>query len=80
VLTKKEKGNKSLVVCAAGINRSTTFCIATLKEGEGLSLLDAFKDIKKKYPEAMPHEPVWESLCGYCNEDISYLDLMRISA
>jgi hypothetical protein len=27
-----------------------------------LCLLDAFKEVKKRHPESMPHEPVWESL------------------
>lgn len=80
VMSEKEKGNKVLVACAAGINRSSAFCIATLREVEGLSLVDAFKEVKKKRREAMPHEPVWESLCEYYDEKTPYLDLMRISA
>jgi protein-tyrosine phosphatase len=80
VLTEKKKGNKILVACAAGINRSTGFCIATLKEAEGLSLLDAFKEVKRSRPQIMPHELVWKSLCSYYNEETSYIDLMRASA
>ena len=79
ILTEKEKGNKVLVACGAGINRSTAFCMAALKEVEGSSLLDAFKDIKSKHPESMPHEPVWESFCKYYNESTPYLDIMRLS-
>jgi len=74
----KKLGNRVLVACGAGINRSSTFCTAALKEEEGLSLLDAFKEVKKSHPESMPHEPVWESLCNYYEEKISYLDIMRI--
>ena len=48
ILDEKEKGNKILVACGAGMNRSTAFCMAALKEVEGLSLLDAFKEIKQK--------------------------------
>ncbi len=80
VLAEKEKGSKTLVACAAGINRSSTFCIAALREAEGLSLLDAFKEIKKNHSQAMPQELAWESLCSYYDEKISYLDLMRVSA
>lgn len=80
ILEEKEKGNKILVACGAGINRSTAFCMAALKEVEGLSLLDAFKDIKSKHPESMPHKPVWESFCMYYNESTPYLDIMRIYA
>lgn len=45
ILEEKGKGHKVLVACGAGINRSTAFCMAALKETEGLSLLDAFKEI-----------------------------------
>lgn len=75
---QKRLGNRILVACGAGINRSSTFCTAALKEEEGLSLLDAFKEVKKRHPESMPHEPVWESLCKYYGETIPYLDVMRI--
>jgi protein-tyrosine phosphatase len=77
ILVEKEKGHKVLVACGAGINRSTAFCIAALKEVEGLSLLEAFKEIKRQHPEAMPHKPVWESFCRYYNESTPYLDIMR---
>jgi protein-tyrosine phosphatase len=79
ILEEKGKGHKILVACGAGINRSTAFCMAALKEVEGLSLLDAFKEIKKKHPESMPHKPVWESFCNYYNESTPYLDIMRLS-
>lgn len=75
---RKRLGNRVLVACAAGINRSSSFCAAALKEEEGLSLFDAFKEVKQKHPESMPHEPVWESLCQYYNENIPYLDVMRL--
>ena len=79
-LAEKKIGNKILVSCAAGVNRSSGFCIAILKESEGLSLLDAFKEVKKSRPQVMPHELVWTSLCSYYREDTPYLDLMRASA
>ena len=75
---QKQLGNRVLVACGAGINRSSTFCTAALKEEEGLSLLDAFKEVKKKHPESMPHEPVWNSLCNYYEEKTPYLDIMRL--
>jgi len=73
----KQKGNRILVACGAGINRSSAFSAAALKEEEGLSLLEALKEVKRHHPESMPHEPVWESLCAYYNEPIPYLDIMR---
>ena len=78
VREQKRLGNRILVACGAGINRSSTFCTAALKEEEGLSLLDAFKEVKKRHPESMPHEPVWESLCSYYKEKVPYIEIMRI--
>ena len=75
----KQKGNRVLVACGAGINRSSAFSAAALKEEEGLSLFEAFKEVKLKHPESMPHEPVWISLCEYYQESIPYLDVMRLS-
>jgi protein-tyrosine phosphatase len=77
---QKENDRKILIACAAGVNRSSAFCIAALKEIEGLSLLDAFKEVKRYHIRSMPQEIVWESLCSYYNEKISYIDLMRASA
>lgn len=74
----KQKGNRILVACGAGINRSSSFCAAALKEEEGLSLFEAFKEVKKNHPESMPHEPVWESLCNYYEEKVPYLEVMRL--
>jgi hypothetical protein len=74
----KVKGKRVLVACGAGMNRSSAFCAAVLKEEEDLRLLDAFKEVKRKHPESMPHQPVWDSLCQYYNETIPYLDIMRL--
>ncbi len=75
---QKRFEHRVLVACGAGINRSSTFCTAALIEEEGLNLFDAFKEVKKRHPESMPHEPVWESLCRYYGETIPYLDVMRV--
>jgi protein-tyrosine phosphatase len=75
---QKQQGHRILIACGAGINRSSAFSTAVLKEEEGLSLLDAFKEVKRKHPESMPHQPVWESLCTYYNEIIPYIDIMLI--
>ena len=74
----KQNGHSVLVACGAGMNRSSAFCTAALKEDEGLSLFDAFKEVKRLHPESMPHEPVWISLCEYYNESTPYLDVMRL--
>lgn len=75
---QKQNGRRILVACAAGINRSSAFCAATIKEEEGLSLFDAFKEVKKKHPESLPHEPVWESLCKFYDEYTPYFEIMLL--
>ena len=75
---QKKIGHRVLVACAAGINRSSSFCTAALIAEEGLSLFDAFKEVKKAHPESMPHEPVWESLCEYYGATIPYIEVMRL--
>ena len=74
----KERGNRVLVACGAGINRSSAFSAAALKEEEGISLFEAIREVKRCHPESMPHQPVWESLCGYYSESTPYLEVMRI--
>jgi len=74
----KRLDHRVLVACGAGINRSSSFCTAALKEEEGLSLFEAFKEVKRMHPESMPHEPMWKSLCQYYGEATPYLDVLRI--
>jgi protein-tyrosine phosphatase len=74
----KAKGNRVLVACGAGMNRASAFSAAALKEEEGLSLFEAFREVKRFHPESMPHQPVWESLCSHYNEIAPYLEVMRI--
>jgi hypothetical protein len=78
IRAQKALGKNILVACGAGMNRSSMFSAAALKEEEGLSLFEAFREVKKYHPESMPHEPVWESFCGYYNETTAYLDVMRL--
>jgi protein-tyrosine phosphatase len=71
----KALGRKVLIACGAGISRSVTFGIAALKEEEGLSLPDAFRAIYTHHRAAMPHFALWNSLCQYYGEGMSYEDL-----
>lgn len=75
---QKGLGNRVLVACGAGMNRSSAFSAAALKEEEGLGLFEAFREVKGCHPESMPHQPVWESLCEYYGESVPYLDIMRL--
>lgn len=75
---QRQIGNRVLVACGAGINRSAAFSAAAIKEAEGISLFDALKEVKRCHPESMPHEPVWVSLCSYYGEKTSYLEVIRM--
>ena len=66
-----------LIACGAGVSRSATFAIATLKTIESLSLWDAFWAVKTAHPAALPHPVLWESLGHYFHEPIPFLDLWR---
>jgi protein-tyrosine phosphatase len=74
----KAQSKRVLVACGAGMNRSSAFSAAALKEEEGLTLFEAFKEVKRCHPESMPHQPVWESLCRFYDESVPYLEVMRI--
>ncbi len=76
VREEKAQGHRVLSACGAGINRSSAFAIAVLREEEGLSLLEAFRAVKRRHAESMPHLPVWESLCSYYHEDTPFIRLM----
>ncbi|HVU13316.1 MAG TPA: dual specificity protein phosphatase [Phototrophicaceae bacterium] len=77
VRSEYAQGNRVLIACGAGISRSVTFAIAALKEEEGRSLLDAFREIAKAHPEGMPHPELWRSLCEYYDEDVPFLEMWR---
>lgn len=79
VRAQKQQKHRVLIACGAGINRSTAFAVAALKEEEGLDLLEAFRMVKRSHPEAMPHPPIWASLCEYFQEeDISFEKLIAL--
>ncbi|MBL8063310.1 MAG: dual specificity protein phosphatase family protein [Anaerolineales bacterium] len=78
--THAGQGHNILISCGAGINRATAFCVIALKEIEGLGLFEAFQEVARRHPEALPNLPVWESLCEYYGEEVPYLDVMRLAA
>ena len=78
MLAQRAAGQVVLVACGAGISRSTTFAIAALKEAEQLTLRDAAQIVRRAHPGGMPHLALWESLCTTYDEQIDYLDLLRM--
>jgi protein-tyrosine phosphatase len=54
-------GNRVLVMCSAGISRSSTFVLAYLLEHDH-TLRAAFDLLKRQHPPAQPHPELWRSL------------------
>jgi protein-tyrosine phosphatase len=69
---EKTSGHKVLIACGAGISRSVTFAVATLKEEENLCLLDALRAVAHEHREAMPHPALWRSLCQHYGEPVDF--------
>ncbi|MBN1428917.1 MAG: dual specificity protein phosphatase family protein [Anaerolineae bacterium] len=59
-----EAGRKVLVVCTAGISRSSTAVLAYLVS-TGMSLPDAYQLLKSHHPIANPNPALWRSLIKY---------------
>jgi protein-tyrosine phosphatase len=75
VREERRRGQRVLIACGAGISRSVTFAVATLKEEEGLTLLDALRTVRQRHPDGMPHPALWRSLCSYYQEDAPFEEL-----
>lgn len=60
-------GGKTLVHCVAGISRSASVCIAYLMKYHGLSLLEAYNDVKLKRPLIRPNCAFFKQLMKYEN-------------
>ena len=69
-----EAGHKVLVVCGAGISRSSTAVLAYLIS-TGMSLPDAFRLLKSRHPIANPNPALWESLIKYFKLDYTPMDV-----
>jgi hypothetical protein len=68
-----------LIACGAGVSRSATFAIAGIKEIEDLPLLDAYRAVKARHPDAMPHPALWQSLCDHYHEEIPFFSLFHLT-
>lgn len=77
VREQKKSGRTVLVACGAGISRSATFVVAALKEEEGISLLEALKEVCAAHREAMPHPVLWKSICDYYGEPTPFAEMVK---
>jgi protein-tyrosine phosphatase len=76
VLAEKNLGRIVLISCGAGISRSATFAIAVVKETENVRLLEALRSVKHCHPVTQPHPALWESLCDYYGETVSFYSIL----
>ena len=74
----KARDKNVLIACGAGISRGVSFAIASLKEEENLTLLDAFREIQAEHPQATPHLELWQSLCDYYQENVPYNTILKL--
>jgi protein-tyrosine phosphatase len=79
IVEQKERGQLVLVACGAGQSRSVIYAVAALREVEGLHLLEALRAVKEQHSEAMPHPALWESLCEYYHEPMSFHDMLDVA-
>jgi dual specificity phosphatase 12 len=71
-----EAGRKVLVVCHAGISRSSTAVLAYLVS-TGMSLPDAYQLLKSRHPIADPNPALWESLIRYFKLRYTPMDIFE---
>jgi histidinol-phosphate aminotransferase len=77
VRAQKAQGSSVLIACGSGVSRSVAFTMAALHEEEHLSLIDAYQQIIREHPGAMPHPKILESLRQYYKDSIKFKDLWR---
>jgi Dual specificity phosphatase, catalytic domain len=77
VAQEKNAHKKIMIACGAGISRSATFCMAALKEQEGLSLVEAYRLIFQHHPIACPHPELIKSLAQYYPDEPDYETLRQ---
>lgn len=76
VVEQVEAGHKVLVVCGAGISRSSTFVLAALLE-RGNDLRDAYTVLRENHPIAEPHPDMWKSLLAHYDVPYTFEDIWK---
>ena len=72
---QRKKNHRMLSTCGAGVSRSVSFAVVALKEVEGMSLAQAYKNIHKLHPKAMPDHIHWKSIADYYGENNNFWEL-----
>jgi protein-tyrosine phosphatase len=71
-----DAGRRVLIVCCAGISRSSTFALAYLLE-RGHDLRDAYTLLVEKHRFADPHPELWRSLIEYYHVTYTLEDIAQ---
>lgn len=69
-------GESVLVMCGAGISRSSTFVLAYMLE-RGHDLREAYAALREKHPAAQPHPELWRSLIKHYHLNYTEDDLWK---
>ena len=72
---QREKNHRILSTCGAGVSRSVSFAIIALKEIEGMTLAQAYRNIYKLHAKAMPDHVHWKSIADYYGENNNFWEL-----
>lgn len=62
VIERLRSGQRVLIHCSAGINRSVSICCATLIQLEGLTAEAALQRVRERHPWARPDQKHWLNL------------------
>jgi protein-tyrosine phosphatase len=72
-----DAGQVLCIACGAGISRSVMVTMAVLRERENLSLIQAYHEIRRLHPDAMPDQTHWKALCDYYGESNDFWKVWR---
>jgi protein-tyrosine phosphatase len=75
VVQQVEAGRPVLVMCAAGISRSSTFVLSYMVR-QGYDLKDSFTLLRYHHPAANPHPMMWLSLISHYQLSYSLNDVL----
>ncbi|HEX3051188.1 MAG TPA: dual specificity protein phosphatase [Aggregatilineaceae bacterium] len=74
IVKQVDAGNKVLVMCGAGISRSSTFVLAYMLE-RNYDLRQAFQTLRLTHPIATPHFQMWLSLLAHYHLPYTLTDI-----
>jgi hypothetical protein len=72
---RADAGQGTLVMCAAGVSRSTTFTLAYLAEQKGYDLHQAFKMLRARRDIVSPQPALWISLLEFLDTPYTWGDV-----